>query len=239
MPDADPGGVRRHRRLSHGGGHGGRAGGGRRPHRRLPGLRARRVGPQLPARVRLLLPGHGTPGPAGASLRPIRRRAGLQPARHLLAAGLVAPAARRQPLRLRPPRPVPRAVPLEVPRRPRPAAPRPALPGAADVPHRRPRHVDERLVRGGRPHPRRQGPGGGDGRAHRAGPRPAPAPGVASGAAPWAPVPRGLPRGHGTAGRRRHRHPGRRRRRQRPGPTGHHLLPHGLGRHAPQPADRT
>ena len=61
----------------------------------------------------------GAPGPARGA---VRRAAGLQPAGHLLAHRLVAAPARRLAVRLRPPRPLPRAVRLAVPRR-QPAGP--------------------------------------------------------------------------------------------------------------------
>ena len=68
--------------------------------------------------VRLQLAAHGVAVAAGPAQPAVRRHPGLQPAGHLLAAGAAVAAVRGQ-VRLRPPRPEPRAVPLPLRRAPR------------------------------------------------------------------------------------------------------------------------
>ena len=128
-------------------------------------------------------------------------------------------AARRDAVRLRPPRPVPRALRLALPRRRRAAASE-ALLALEKATFRTADHVistndsyaEIAMRRGGKRPERRHR------RAHRSRPERA---------APGAPSPRcdaagehlrRLPRRHGAAGRRRPRGPGRGARRPRPGP---------------------
>ena len=77
---------------------------------------------------------------------------------------------RRHPLRLRPPRSVPGAVPVALPRPADPGLRRPRAPRADDLPDRRPGHLDQRVVRRGRPAPWREGGRARDGRPYRPGP---------------------------------------------------------------------
>ena len=102
------------------------------------------------------LPRDGLADAQGTAVRPVRRAAGLQPARHLLA-DRPGPSRRRpHPVRVRPPRPVPRALRVPVPGRPEAALPGAAGPGAQDAPDRGPRDLHQRLLPGDRHHAERQ-----------------------------------------------------------------------------------
>ena len=84
----------------------------------LPAVRARRQRASASrCEYAYSLARHGAAGAQGAAARALRRRPGLQPAGHLLAAGRWFRFAGRHPVRLRPPRPVPRAVRVAVPGR--------------------------------------------------------------------------------------------------------------------------
>ena len=73
---------------------------------------------RLRRRVRVLVPHDGEAGAHGRAGAALRGHPGVQPARHLLAASAaVLRAPRRIAVRLRPARPVPRALRVAVPRR--------------------------------------------------------------------------------------------------------------------------
>ena len=177
----------------------------------VPAVRARRQQAQLRHRVRVLVPRNGVAGAARLAARAGSRSAGLQPARHLLADR--ASALRvigRHPVRLRPPRPVPRA--LRVPLSRRPAARLPGTPWRSSAAPTGPRdHVistnesyrDIAIAASGKAPE--------DVTVVRTGPTPSSCERGEAGAvaAQRAAVPRRLHRRHGPAGRRRHRHPRR------------------------------
>ena len=132
---------------------------------------------------------------------------------------LVLPRAGWHQVRLRPPRPVPRAVRVPLPRRPDAAVPGPARPRAPHAPDRGSRDLHQRLLPRDRHRPQRQ-VARSDVTVVRTGPdpdklqarpgRPGPA------ARPQ--VPGRLHRRDGPAGRGRHRGPGGRHRGPRAGP---------------------
>ena len=161
----------------------------------------------------------------GPAARQVQGPAGLQPAGHLLADRQAAAGPGRHPVRVRPPRPVPRALPVTLPRGPEPALPGAARPRAHHAPDRRPRHLDQRLLPRHRHPPQRQGAGRRDRRPHRTRPRPAaPRPGR-PGPAPRAEVPGGLHRRDGAPGRGGHRGAGRRHPGPPAAPRGHRIHP--------------
>ncbi len=166
--------VRRHGRLPAGGGHRPVPGRRRRAHPRVPRLRPGRGSTGIPRRVRLVVPCDRTARCPRSPGRSVRRDAGMQPSGHLLAARAVAARSRRHAVRLRPPRPLPRA--LRLPLRGQPGNPLQGadLPREADVPRRRPRHVDERVVCRHRHVPWAQARRARHRRADRPGPRAAP-----------------------------------------------------------------
>ena len=113
---------------------------------------------RLRAGVRLLVPGH-----AAASRCKARRRGRFDVIQACNPPDIFWPLARwfraagRVPLRLRPPRPVPGAVRVALPRRleARPQGAEAA--GAGHLPHRRPGHLDQRVLPPHRDAARRQG----------------------------------------------------------------------------------
>ena len=139
-------------------------------------------------------------------------------------------AARRHQVRLRPPRPVSRAVRVPLPRRPEAAVPGAARARAPDSPDGGSRDLHQRLLPGHRHQAQRQGRRRRHGRPHRPGPGPAAARPGRPGAAPGPPVPGRVHRRHGTAGRGRHRGAGSRHRRARARPRRHRLHADRLGR---------
>ena len=182
----------------------------------------------LPVRVRVLLAANGAPRAARAPRRGLRRHPGVQPAGHVLGAR-AAVQARRQEVRLRPARPLPRGVRVAISERLARPAPRPPPPRAGHVRRRRPRDLDERLVSSDR-HPTRERRERGrhrrsDGTGSRAPSARCTEPRLAT--RPQVPV--RLPRRHGPAGRRRSRTP-RRRRARACRPRRHPVRLHGQGR---------
>ena len=112
----------------------------------VPTVCSRRLTDVLRRRISLLLFRHPRAQPQSKPAGSLRHRPKLQSTGSLLAHRTPVPAASRFFFRLRPPRSLPRAVPIEIPERQSTRLPGPAAHGAMHDENGRPRDLHQRLL---------------------------------------------------------------------------------------------